>query len=655
MWWWRVLSRGKVTPATVSYYTGEVAGGLEDYYTGRGESPGRWAGRGTAAAGLSGEVSAEALARLFAGEHPTTGEPLGGAYRVRAGADRVTGWDLTFSAPKTVSVLWAVGGGHVGMEVREAHEAAVAAGIAYLDEHAAFSRQGKAGIRHVDTDGLVAAGFVHRSSRAGDPQLHTHVLVSGRVRCTDGVWRALDSRALHRELKTAGMLYHAALRAELTARLGVAWDAVDRNGQADIAGIPAGLVEHWSSRRAAVVARAGERIAEAEVSLGRSLTPEERRRTFEVAALETRTAKTHDDGFAEGLHDRWAAEAAAVGHPAVSWLPDTVGRDTVVDDMTVEAVVTDTLGELASTTSTWARTDVVRHVTRRAPTTLGGAEEVSCWVEHVTDQVLGERAVIRLTAPTPAPPGEPCRRDGRSVYEPHGAPRYSTVATLTREQRVVDLVTAGRDAYRAVAREAAVEDAVTAAGLDDDQAAAVRHVTLDGDTVACVIGPAGTGKSRTMGAAAQAWRSGRTPVRGLAVSAAAAGVLQAEARIGSETIAKFLHEHDRPGGPTHRWALRAGEVVIVDEAAMVGSADLARVLLIADAARAKVVLVGDPAQLGAVEAGGLFRLLVRDQASELTGVHRFHQRWERDASLRLRHRDPHRRPRLRGTRPGPRR
>ena len=622
-----MLSRGKVTPATVSYYTGEVAGGLEDYYTGRGESPGRWAGRGAAAAGLSGEVSAEALARLFAGEHPTTVEPLGGAYRVRAGADRVTGWDLTFSAPKTVSVLWAVGGGHVGMEVREAHEAAVAAGIAYLDEHAAFSRQGKAGIRHVDTDGLVAAGFVHRSSRAGDPQLHTHVLVSGRVRCTDGVWRALDSRALHRELKTAGMLYHAALRAELTARVGVDWDAVDRNGQADIDGVPAGLVDHWSKRRAAVVARAGERIADREVSLGRSLTPEERRRTFEVAALETRTAKTHGGADAEGLHDRWGAEAAALGHPAVSWLPDTVDRDRVVEDTEVEAVVTNTLGELARSASTWGRTDVVRHVTRRAPTHLGGAEEVSHWVEAVTEQVLGHRAVVRLAAPIAPPPGDLCRRDGRSVFEAHGAPRYSTVATLTREQRVVDLVHAGRDANRAVARDHTVEEAITGARLDDDQAAAVRHITRDGDTAACVVGPAGTGKSRTMGAAAAAWRSCGTPVRGLAVSAAAAGVLQAEARVGSETIAKFLHEHDRPGGPTPGWALRAGEVVVVDEAGMVGSADLARVLLIADAARAKVVLVGDPAQLGAVEAGGLFRLLARDHASELTGVHRFHQRW----------------------------
>lgn len=119
--------------------------------------------------------------------------------------------------------MWSTVGGRVGMDGRDGHDAAAAAALDYLEDHAAFSRQGKAGVRQVDTEGLLAAAFVHRSSRAGDPQLHTHVLVSGRVCCTDGVWRALDSRALHRELKTAGMVYQAALRAELANRLGVAW------------------------------------------------------------------------------------------------------------------------------------------------------------------------------------------------------------------------------------------------------------------------------------------------------------------------------------------------------------------------------------------------------------------------------------------------
>ncbi len=242
-----MLSRGKVTSATVSYYTDTVARGIEDYYAGRGEAPGQWAGSGSAAAGLEGDVAAEALARLFDGVHPASGEPLGAPYRVRDGADRVTGWDLTFSAPKSVSVLWATGGAEVGFDVRDAHDAAVAAAVVYLEEHAAFARTGKAGVRQVDTDGYVAAGFVHRSSRAGDPQLHTHVLVSGRVRGPDdGVWRALDSRGLHRQLKPAGMVYQAALRVELTERLGVQWGPVDRHGQADIDGVPAELAALFS-------------------------------------------------------------------------------------------------------------------------------------------------------------------------------------------------------------------------------------------------------------------------------------------------------------------------------------------------------------------------------------------------------------------------
>jgi conjugative relaxase-like TrwC/TraI family protein len=228
-------------------------------------------------------VSPDQLARLFEAVHPETGEPLGGDYKVRAGADRVTGWDLTFSAPKSLSALWALGGGEVGMATREAHDDAVAAGLEYLEEHASFSRQGKAGIRQVDTEGLLAAAFVHRTSRAEDPQLHTHVLVCGRVRCEDGVWRALDSRALHRELKVAGMIYQAGLRAATAARLGLRWGPVDRNGQADIVGVPDALVARYSKRRTAVEAEARKRMAESEAILGRGLTLGERRRTYAQA------------------------------------------------------------------------------------------------------------------------------------------------------------------------------------------------------------------------------------------------------------------------------------------------------------------------------------------------------------------------------------
>jgi conjugative relaxase-like TrwC/TraI family protein len=645
-----MLSRGKVTPATVSYYTDEVAAGLEDYYAGRGEAAGTWVGQGAAAAGLDGDVSAEQLARLFEAVHPDTGEALGAAYKVRADADQVRGWDLTFSAPKSLSVLWALGGGEVGMVARECHDAAVAAAIEYLEEHAAFSRQGRGGIRQVDTEGRLAAAFVHLQSRAGDPQLHTHVLVSGRVRCEDGVWRALDSRALHRELKPGGTMYHAALRAESEARLGVVWGPVDRNGQADIVGVPEGLVTHYSKRRRSLEVVAKAKIAESEAVLGRSLIAQERRRTYERATLETRLSKAHPEISDQGLHDRWLTDATDAGFASEQWLPDVLDRRVPehrvseqqrrqrqlhVDDMVAEC-----LAELGRSSSTWGRRHVVQQGARRAPAGLAGAEEARRWVEHVADQVLAHPTVVRLAAPAPEAPADLCRRDGRSVFEAHGAPVFSTMATLAREQEVLDDATAGRDAQRSLAHPEDIEVAIALHGLDTDQAEAVRRLTLDGESIAALVGPAGAGKSRAMGAAAEAWADNGIAVRGLAVSAAASGVLEAEAGIASETMAKFLFEHDRHGGPEGRWRLGRNEVIVIDEAAMASSLDLARVVALATEAQAKVVLVGDHRQLGAVEAGGLFRLLVSEtDAAELTGVRRFHALWEREASLRLREGD----------------
>ncbi|HEV2069508.1 MAG TPA: AAA family ATPase, partial [Acidimicrobiales bacterium] len=434
-----------------------------------------------------------------------------------------------------------------------------------------------------------------------------------------------------------GMLYQAALRAELSARVGLRWSEVDRHGQAEVAGVPERLCRHYSARRNRIEERAAERMAESEVFLGRALTPEERRRAYERATLETRTAKVHDDVAHEGLHDRWRVEAGAAGFDPDDWVGAVVARPARPQALEVEPIAAEALAELSLRASTWGRTDVVRQVVRRMPPTTGSADDVRTVVEDLADAVLAERGVVRLAAPSVRPPADLRRRDGRSVFEPHGAARYSTQQTLAREQHVLDAAHAGRDAGRAVASKPAVEVAIADGGLGDDQASAVRRVTLDGDAVSCVVGPAGTGKSRTMGTAARAWANSGMTVRGLAVSAAAAGVLQTEAGIASDTVAKFLLEHDRPGGGTGPYRLGRDNVVVVDEAGMLASADLARVVALAEQAEAKVVLVGDHAQLGAVEAGGLFHLLVTEtNAAELTGVRRFHAEWERDASLRLR-------------------
>jgi hypothetical protein len=284
--------------------------------------------------------------------------------------------------------------------------------------------------------------------------------------------------------------------------------------------------------------------------------------------------------------------------------------------------------------------DAVATAATARPHDLGSAAAARSWIETVTDEVLAHPAIVRLAAPEPAAPADLRRRDGRSVFERHGAVRYTTHATLAIEQEVIDIVTAGRRAGRGVADADAVQRSIASTELGDDQAAAVRDVTLDGDAVTCVVGPAGTGKSRTMRAATAAWQACGVPVRGSAVSAVAAGVLQAEAGVRIDTVAKLLFEHDGRGAANDGWRLRRGEVVVVDEASMLASRDLARLAQLAHRAEAKLVLVGDHAQLGAVEAGGLFRLLVDIDAVELSGVWRFSVAWERDASLRLRARDP---------------
>ena len=163
-----------------SYYLGSVARGAEDYYLG-GEVPGRWVGRGAELLGLAGEVEGDDLVAVLADRDPRSGTRLGCAAN-----RKVPGFDLTFSTPKSVSVLFGLGERDVAAVVRDAHEAAVDAALGYLERQAVWSRRGRNGVEEVSGDGLVGAAFRHRTSRAGDPHLHTHVLVANTVRGPDG-------------------------------------------------------------------------------------------------------------------------------------------------------------------------------------------------------------------------------------------------------------------------------------------------------------------------------------------------------------------------------------------------------------------------------------------------------------------------------------
>ena len=233
------MSLTKLGPSGWRYFAEEIATGREDYFARCAEHPGRYLGRGAQAMGLAGvEVDALGLERLIGhGTDPRDGHGLGRSYSPD-NDNVVAGFGLTFSPPKSVSVLWGTGSEELRTAVVAAHERAVCSTLSFLQDHAAFTRRGAGGVFQVDTEGFVAASFLHRTSRAADPQLHTHVLLANKVRAEDGRWLSLDGRELYEHQKAAGMLYRAALRAELTASLGVSWTPVDENGIAEIQGVP---------------------------------------------------------------------------------------------------------------------------------------------------------------------------------------------------------------------------------------------------------------------------------------------------------------------------------------------------------------------------------------------------------------------------------
>jgi hypothetical protein len=303
-------------------------------------------------------------------------------------------------------------------------------------------------------------------------------------------------------------------------------------------------------------------------------------------------------------------------------------------------VVAEVVGELAEARSTWSRAEVAKATARQLPPGLGtGAEAGREWIEATSAAVLSHPEVVTLSSPLSAEvPGGLRRRDGLSGHERHGASRHTTRETLAREGKVLDALVRGRHAGVAVATTEAVERAAHLHRLSVDQTEALRRVCQGGERLSCVVGPAGAGKTRMLRAARDAWEADGTELRGLAVSAVAAGVLAEEAGVPAETVAKFLYGRRQGDDPASE--LGRGEVVVIDEAAMLATSDLAALVDAVEGADAKLVLVGDHRQLGAVEAGGLFRLLVADsRAAELHQVRRFTHPWEAQATLRLRQGD----------------
>jgi conjugative relaxase-like TrwC/TraI family protein len=594
-----VLDVAKLTPGREDYYLEKLADNREEYLSGHGESPGRWYGRAAARLGLEGEASKEGFRRLIQGRDPSTGELLGREH----GRHAVTGFDLVLRPSKSISVLYGLGDAATGRVVLEAHHVGLAEATAYLDGQLG-ARRGHGGAEHVGGNGLLAVGFDHRTSREGDPLVHTHLVVANRVQGPDGRWTALDGRDVYRHRRAADAIYRAALQRELTRSLGVEWTEADRHGNREIKGMPTELIRAFSKRAEQVNAEV-ERLERS----GRLRTP----RLVKWAVHATRKAKEHE--APETLYARWRQEAAERGTDPDALVRGVTGRARERDQAPSEALITKVFDRLAgpegltAQASTFAREDVL--VALGAG--LVGATRHE--LEALASQFLAERAVSVVA--------------DRAFEER----RWTTPELLAVEERLVAAAVDRTGEQSGLVAPEAVRQALAAhPTLGADQAGMVRDACLDGSGVRVVVGRPGTGKTFTLGVARHAWQLGGYRVLAAAPTGIATVSLEAEGFEEVATVDRLLGELDRDRHRGDRPLLDARTVLVVDEAGMVGSRKLTRLLEHAQRDGAKVVLVGDDRQLAAIDAGGGFRALrLRLGASELVENRRQLHAWQREA------------------------
>jgi conjugative relaxase-like TrwC/TraI family protein len=591
-----VADIAKLSVGREAYYTRELATDHQQYLSGHGESPGRWYGAGTTSLGLEGEASVAGFQAMFEGRDPTTGELLGRPH----GRNAVPGFDMVLRPTKSVSILYGLGDAATGRAVLMAHHAGLAEAVGYLDEHLG-ARRGHGGVQHVSGHGVLAVGFDHRTSREGDPLLHTHLVIANRVQGPDGRWTALDGRDLYRHRLAADAIYRATYQRELSRSLGVEWTAADGHGNRELQGMPEALVRGFSKRTGQIDAEL-ERLA----ADGRERTP----RLVKWAVQATRKPKQQE--APDTLYDRWRTEAAERGVDADTLVREVTRRTPNRDqDWTVSDAVAGRLFDrlagpegLTEHASTFARPDVL--VALGAGLAGAGRTEL----EELTDRFVAERAVSVVA--------------DRALEER----RWSTPDLLAVEDRLVTSATGRTGEQAAVVSHQAVREALAAhptAGAD--QRAMVRDVGQGGQGVAVVVGQAGTGKTFALGIARHAWQLDGYRLLAAAPTGIATMSLQGEGFEDVATCDRLLGDLDRG-----REQLDPRTVVVVDEAGMVGSRKLARLLEHAQEAQAKVVLVGDDRQLAAIDTGGGFRALrLRLGASELTENRRQQQAWEREA------------------------
>jgi len=555
----------------------------DDYYSEGGEAPSAWFGEGAKALGLEGEVDRAAFKRGLEGELPN-GQQLG---TVRNGErEHRPGWDMTFSAPKSVSIMAEVAGDR---RLIAAHDQAVKTALAYVERHGAATRIRTGGeIRTVETGKLAVATFRHNTSREQDPQLHSHSVILNATQDKDGSWRSVESLAFYRIYKDAGAVYRQAL-AQGARELGYGLRET-RGSMFELAAVPEAAIKEFSARGnqvEAALAERGKTRADATAAEKATLT------------LATRQAKQEIPR--EALVPGWREQADAIGFGAAE-------RVAAIAESEARAARMPTRGLADTGRAQAAALLAVAAAARQL------SEREAVFGAAALEARAGEHAGGRASATEIAAAVDRARAGGELVARERGAAGqgFTTRDAVATERRMLAVEHSGRgaadtphdrqEAARIVTTAAFFAEARGHKWTQGQQLATIGLLTGQ-DRVAGVQGYAGTAKTTTVLATyAEGMRRAGYEVRAFAPTAAAASVLGDAIGAKGETVAKAV----LTGEQLVTEASRGREAWIVDEASMVSARDMARVLGMAERANARVVLVGDVKQLGSVEAGRAF-------------------------------------------------
>lgn len=569
-----MLSIGAISSsaAAVSYYE------KDDYYLENGGDPdaqGTWFGKGADALGLGGSVDRDDFKNILEGKLPN-GDTLG---RVRDGEiQHRPGWDLTFSAPKSVSVAAEIGGDD---RLLAAHDKAVNTAMAWMEKEAGSYRQsGHLGVRTYTSGKLVAALFQHDTSRNQDPALHTHAVVANVTQRSDGQFASLDPKPLYQHKMAAGAVYRTVLAQE-AQRLGYEIEKTGRDGRFELAAVTKDVRDHFSTRRAEIEAALEERgLSGAEASA--------------QAALRTRDTKEIHDRKA--LTQNWESRAKAMGFSATNVVVEAEKRGDIRDRniLDMNRAVSDSVDRLAEAEAVFTHAELVRWT---LADNLGKAQ--------VADVEAGIKRLEKAGALQKSDLG------GRAAW--------TTPRAKEMEKRVLRSLSEGKGVFNAIAKDHEADRIGIEKGLDQGQQAALRLIATSKDRYTGVLGRPGAGKTFMMNAARELLESKGYDLKGMAQNSEAARKLALDSGMASSTLQRHLAIAGRDAVKLQRGSRSEQKEIqqryskavwVVDEASQVDAGLMRRLSYQADVLGARVVLVGDPKQLAAIQAGKPFAMML---------------------------------------------